>query len=932
MGKRFFISAAAVLCLIVVIIFWFSHRLDNVMGEGIAWEERKVVWEDFQVAPVIDGDFDANITSKIIYPERFRSKENIVQAFMYPDFSFRTEEADESEQLLIHEQYHFNITAYHARLLRKVLVEKGASLSKRNILYHYNRINNKMNKMQEEYDIYSEHNLTTEEQRYWELKVDDLLRETAYYENPDLEYYYNFRKPKTRFYRKVTTTVRQKILTSYPALANDTLKGVTYEVIENKNQTIVKHRINGQLVAGGDFEAAIAVIDYSPKKNTVHFLDKDSLPLASKNYTKLVIETPDEYTMISTYFDKNNQPTHGSNPENPQPNVYKKEWKFTKDLKKANVTFYDVNDKPTFLDNHIYSYQRFFDPEGRSIGIEQYDASGVLKMDKNLAAIYEYSYDNHNNISRVRILDDKREFAKHKNGYNLFLEFDERGNISKKHSLDKDGEPTPDASGVAIYEFQYDNFDNITSSKRFNINSKPILDASNVHQEITDYDDQNRLIFTAYYYPEYVLKFDENFNGASHIVYAADSLKTTYNRDGYNFNYAANDSIAITKEYIDKKGNVVKRMYFNNEEKPALITDGAVTLEMKYDDRGNLVLEKGLDSLGNVFTGSNLVASIAYDYDSSKNKTKITYLDAEDTIVNSNTGEAYTVFVYNAKNLLTEKRNYDKNNNPVAVDDIYKSTYIYNRFNTDSIIQNYSVANTLNPGPSTTRFSYNKFGNQTSETYYNSSGQRATNYAGISRIDYVYNENQKNIGTHYYDKNDRLQNNWYGYAKWNKKLNQNGFVIEESYYNAQNRPTQGDQGYHKIEYEWNTMGVTTLNTTYDKYGNLWENDNGIAIYKFEYFTTGMDSIVEFYDKKNNLTEDLDGIAKITYLKTMNALYYNDKEYDAEGTLLNPPEEIEIQEFKAEELSLNDTIPSTPFSQELEKLEQLLKEDINDESN
>ena len=934
MNKRFFSAAAAVTVALVIIVLWFNYRLNNLMGDDIRWDERKVSWEDFQIADDVFGDFDANISSEIKYPSRFSGSDNLVYATMYPDFSNRTADAHTSDQLLIHEQYHFNITEYHARLLRKRLLEKGASLSKSSITYYFNRINERLNEMQTDYDEESNHNTEDERQRYWELKIDDLLRTTAYYANPDLDSYYTFRKPETRFYRKIYSTVRQQILTSYPLLAKDTLKGVSYEILKTATGVIVKHRINGVLKVGGELNAAIAVIDYSPKKTTHHFLDKDSLPIASRPYTKLVIETPDEYTMISTYYDKDDNRTHGSSELYLQPTVYKKLWNYSKDKKLAKITFLDLNNQPTFIDNQLYSQTQFFDPEGRTTSVEQHDMSGKLSLDNDLAAVYDYSFDSNNNITRVRLYDDEKKLAVHLNGSNLFFEYDERGNIFRRNTLDAEGEPIADKNGVSTYEYYYDLRDNITSSKRFNIKNKPTLDSDNIFQLVTDYDNKDRLIFEASYNPEYVLRFNEKMNGASRIDYEADSLKRTYNVDGYNFIFAANDSIAITKEYLNEKGYVTKREFFGSNERPALMEDHAVYFDLTVDDRGNTLLETGRDTLGAIFTKSNNIASIAYVYDANNNKTKVTYLNAENLKTASTEGETQVLYSYNEDRLLIEKRNYDKDNNPVSVDGTYMVTYVYNRFKKDSIIQEFGVSNTLNSGPSTTRFFYNRFGSLIRETYHNPSGKRAS-FSTVSRIDYQVNEKQIITGISYYDANDRPRNTIEGYARVEKKRDRRNFVVEEAYFNNRDRPTSGPQGYHKVVYEWNETGVNTLSATYDIKGKLWENENGVAFYKYAYYSSAMDSVVSFFDRNNEPTEDLDGVAKITYLKTMNGLYYMDKEFDKAGNILNAPEEEEEEEeVDLSELSfdITDSIPPNPFSQELIKLEELIKENNYDENN
>src|SRR5690606_32428406 len=117
-----------------------------------------------------------------------------IYAQMIPFKSGRVVAADiDGEQLLIHEQLHFNITEYHARLFRKEAIAIDHDKLTNNDLQRLGKkYLNKIGAMQSLYDKESKHNTDWPQQRYWELHVAGLLRETVYYANPNLYSYQAF--------------------------------------------------------------------------------------------------------------------------------------------------------------------------------------------------------------------------------------------------------------------------------------------------------------------------------------------------------------------------------------------------------------------------------------------------------------------------------------------------------------------------------------------------------------------------------------------------------------------------------------------------------------------------------------------------------------------------------------------------------------------
>src|SRR5690606_3369398 len=114
-----------------------------------------------------------------------------IYARMLPHLSGRVvSEDEETDQLLIHEQHHFDITEYHARLFRKEVIGIGKeNLTNEDLQRLGKKYLAMIEKMQAMYDLESKHNTDWIKQRYWELHIAGLLRETAFYTDEDIYHY-----------------------------------------------------------------------------------------------------------------------------------------------------------------------------------------------------------------------------------------------------------------------------------------------------------------------------------------------------------------------------------------------------------------------------------------------------------------------------------------------------------------------------------------------------------------------------------------------------------------------------------------------------------------------------------------------------------------------------------------------------------------------
>jgi hypothetical protein len=165
----------ATVFLSVLVLWTISVKIkayDNSIGLK-RWQE--LAWDDFKRKDIPPNTrFDAGISSNVFV--EFDSAEGrfLAYAAMDPQKSWKKRKAVGSNDLLKHEQYHFNITEYFARLMNLEI--------ENNNLQDVNEIEDKLlniraalSEIQKKYDQESMHSLYVANQNLWEFKIDSLL-------------------------------------------------------------------------------------------------------------------------------------------------------------------------------------------------------------------------------------------------------------------------------------------------------------------------------------------------------------------------------------------------------------------------------------------------------------------------------------------------------------------------------------------------------------------------------------------------------------------------------------------------------------------------------------------------------------------------------------------------------------------------------------
>ena len=169
MKKKLF----AIICLITLASFIFNQ-------DKFPWTaNRKLVWSDFNGKPDKSNPASALTYSDINIGASFIDGKISVDVQNYFDDELSWTKNKTSNQLLAHEQLHFDITELYTRIIRKRMNEIASKETIQN--GSFNKESSKLlqqwNDYQLKYDKETNHGVNSEKQKQWESLVQKQLKE-----------------------------------------------------------------------------------------------------------------------------------------------------------------------------------------------------------------------------------------------------------------------------------------------------------------------------------------------------------------------------------------------------------------------------------------------------------------------------------------------------------------------------------------------------------------------------------------------------------------------------------------------------------------------------------------------------------------------------------------------------------------------------------
>lgn len=159
----------------VIALIFISLFKSNFNATVTINKWKQLNWDDFQGFVKPFTGWGAVISSNVYVEYDSITEKHVAYAAMNNQLSWKKRSSEESNYLLNHEQYHFNITKYFARKLN-FIIEKEKLENESDILSKLGNIRSELSKFQDKYDKQSDHSINRSVQRKWEFKIDSLLQ------------------------------------------------------------------------------------------------------------------------------------------------------------------------------------------------------------------------------------------------------------------------------------------------------------------------------------------------------------------------------------------------------------------------------------------------------------------------------------------------------------------------------------------------------------------------------------------------------------------------------------------------------------------------------------------------------------------------------------------------------------------------------------
>lgn len=173
---------------LIVIITCFLFYTEPVKGQDlpkyvILWNpSRPLQWSDFKGPQAhLEGDQAAQVETGLKMNLDYNKKQDtaIIDIISYMDPKKSSKRKDASgDYLLRHEQLHFDICEWYARMLRKEisLLKCAPELLAKNVIKLYDKLTKEQSNTQRLYDKETRHSLNKEKQAEWDQKITQGLK------------------------------------------------------------------------------------------------------------------------------------------------------------------------------------------------------------------------------------------------------------------------------------------------------------------------------------------------------------------------------------------------------------------------------------------------------------------------------------------------------------------------------------------------------------------------------------------------------------------------------------------------------------------------------------------------------------------------------------------------------------------------------------
>lgn len=489
---------------------------------------------------------------------------------------------------------------------------------------------------------------------------------------------------------------------------------------------------------------------------------------------------------------------------------------------------------------------------------------------------YWLEYDDNGFVTSVKYAGIDNTPVCDENGiYGVNYTRDEKGRPIEIRYIGIDGEPQSTKWGLGITKYIYDDKDNFIKSEYLTVDGLPSKDVKEgIPVCVNEYDDYGNCT--------YILHQDVDGNLVYHGSLKVAGEHRIYDDRGFlvkeefidvdrNPMFMMDYGIAIIQFGYDEHGYKNSMSVYAPDGTPVESNSGYSTLTYINDENGNNLEYWTYGINGELTEGENGYAGMKFEYDPVGNMIKQVTYGADKEVCLSD-GTAGAIFEYNDKNLVIKQTNLGLDLQPAPDNDgIVKMIVEYDKrgnmtklsyYNTDE--SNLLMAN----GFAGKSWAYDEHENIVEENFFDDKGNLVSSpQDGYAKVTYGYDENGNQNRIRYYNAaGDLTLVN--GVAGNDMKLDRRGNILEDlplgtdekqapsklkqvlkydeydnvvesSLYGKDGKPAANYQDVHKYQYKYNSRNQEIENARYDTNGNLTAgSDDGWAISRTEYDDRG----------------------------------------------------------------------------------------------
>ena len=371
--------------------------------------------------------------------------------------------------------------------------------------------------------------------------------------------------------------------------------------------------------------------------------------------------------------------------------------------------YFDIDGNPVLCDGNYASFVREYN-DLRQIVAEYYlDEQGDAISCSGGYARVERKYDRTGRIIEENYYDTDGNPVLIGTGYaGIEREYDRVGNLIEERYYDTDGNPVLTGSGYASIKWTYNEMYQLIKESYYDEFDNPVMIADGYAAWEREYDDRNNVVLIKYLdengdltirsggYAAIGTEYDERSYNVKELYYDTD-MNRIENEEGWsgvirNWSYAGDVVFEqlidnsdkpvvrpagytnLVREY-DASRRLIKESYQDKDGKPADLGGGYCGYEVSYDKYGNIVLMQCFDKNGKQCMGTSGYAKQVREFDGKK-LVKEAYYDADDNLVNGESGYAEADYNYDTDGKLALISYYDASGNELMMGSSYMHEYL----------------------------------------------------------------------------------------------------------------------------------------------------------------------------------------------------------------------------------------------------------------